>query len=268
MKIILLVNKNNISVDGVYRINKIYESFKNHHEFYLVQCKNHSITKIKKSNLPIFFKLKKIGTLINNKLVYYFKKSIEYKINNFFKNLTINKNIKYINIKTNNINGKLSESELINIKPDLIIHISSNILKSNIFNIPKYGTLNLHHGVLPFIRGLDSMYWGIYYNQARWVGATVHYINDGIDKGDIIIRRSYDYSRDNSLIDIIIGIEKLGSQLMVQAIEKIVNFESNVEKNNYDSNSIYRSKANIWILFWVLIKIKYNKIKSKLRLLK
>ena len=55
---------------------------------------------------------------------------------------------------------------------------------------------------------------------------------------------------------------------MVQAIEKIVNFESNVEKNNYDSNSIYRSKANIWILFWVLIKIKYNKIKSKLRLLK
>ena len=145
------------------------------------------------------------------------------------------------------MNSKICESKLLEINPHLIIHISSNILKSNIYNIAKYGTLNLHHGVLPYIRGLDSMYWGIYYNKQEWVGASIHHINDGIDTGGIVLRQDYNYKGNNSLTDIIISIEKIGTKLMIDAIKKIIENQSKSIVQFNINNSTYSLPLNLYI---------------------
>ena len=45
------------------------------------------------------------------------------------------------------------------------------------------GTLNLHHGIAPLIRGMESIYWGLWERRPEWIGATVHFIDEGIDTG-------------------------------------------------------------------------------------
>ncbi|MGI6455390.1 MAG: formyltransferase family protein [bacterium] len=70
--------------------------------------------------------------------------------------------------------------------PDFIcVKSMSQLLKENIFSIPKYGTINLHPSILPNYRGPNPLFWTMF-NQECESGMTVHYINKGEDTGDIL----------------------------------------------------------------------------------
>ena len=72
--------------------------------------------------------------------------------------------------------------------PDVIVVFSmSQLLKPNIFNIPKFGTINLHPSYLPEYRGPAPDIWQ-YCNMETNPGVTVHYIDSGEDTGDIIFQ--------------------------------------------------------------------------------
>jgi methionyl-tRNA formyltransferase len=74
---------------------------------------------------------------------------------------------------------------------DLFVSMSFNqIFKSEITNLPKYKTINCHAGKLPFYRGRNILNW-VLINDEKEFGITVHYIDEGIDTGDIILQRSF-----------------------------------------------------------------------------
>ena len=231
----------------------------------LVQCKDleHIIKKGVSLNKSKDIRSISIKNKFKNKLITMIKASITNRVENKFGNLILNKDIPYIQINNNIINSIEVENKLKKLKPDIIIHVSGDILKENIYSIPIRGTINLHHGVLPYIRGLDSMYWGIYYKKESWVGATVHYINDGIDTGEIIIKKKYDYMNHKSLIEIIVEVEKLGTRLIISAID-MISHNTNLINKNYqklDVKSIYRSRAPIKIILTVLFKIFFQRFR-------
>jgi methionyl-tRNA formyltransferase len=259
MKIVLLVNKSGISNDGIYRVNMIYNALKKNHEILILQCKAHKKTNNKKQLVEKIknLKIKNIPEIIDNKLVVYFKNRIITKVQKKLGNLKLNPDIPYFRINSNFINSTEVVNELRQIQPNLMIHISGNILKKNIYSIPELGTLNLHHGVLPYIRGLDSMYWGIYYGKQRWVGATVHYIDEGIDTGEVIIKKEYNYKKNKSLSEIIIGIEELAAELIISSVNMLTNKKKLDNKGSVQSknSTFYKSRAPLNILLVVLFKI-------------
>lgn len=72
--------------------------------------------------------------------------------------------------------------------PDIIIGAFwVTILKPEIITIPPYGCINFHPGYLPYNRGLNPNVWPIVEDTPA--GVTLHYIDSGIDTGDIISRR-------------------------------------------------------------------------------
>lgn len=74
---------------------------------------------------------------------------------------------------------------------DLFISMSFNqILKTEIINFPKLGFINCHAGALPFYRGRNPLNWVLINGESHF-GITVHYIDEGIDTGDIIEQRLY-----------------------------------------------------------------------------
>jgi methionyl-tRNA formyltransferase len=243
MKIIFLLNKNNVSADGVYSKKKSFSE------------------KVKNASL------RDIPRYANDILISRIKRKIGKKVQHQFGDPEISKDIDYVRLDTDLINTNKVEENLRSHNPDIIIHVSSNILKEQIYSIPTIGTLNLHHGVLPHIRGLDSMYWGIYYGEPNWVGATVHFIDDGIDTGDIVLKQSFDYVKEQRLSDIIVAIEKLGTELLISTINLL--FDQNViQKSRGGEISVkektrYRSKAHLGIILMVIIKIFVNKLRIK-----
>lgn len=72
-------------------------------------------------------------------------------------------------------------------KINLGIIAGARILKHDIIQIIQYGVLNFHPGILPYVRGLDSMLWSIYKDYP--IGVTAHLINDKIDAGYLVYQK-------------------------------------------------------------------------------
>lgn len=74
------------------------------------------------------------------------------------------------------------------LKPDIIIAAFwGYILKPELLQIPPMGSVNFHPGYLPYNRGMNPNVWPIIENTPA--GVTIHYIDEGIDTGDIIGRK-------------------------------------------------------------------------------
>lgn len=74
---------------------------------------------------------------------------------------------------------------------DLFVSMSFNqIFRNVLINLPPLKTINCHAGKLPFYRGRNILNW-VLINDEKEFGITVHYVDEGIDTGDIIIQRCY-----------------------------------------------------------------------------
>lgn len=74
---------------------------------------------------------------------------------------------------------------------DLFVSMSFNqIFRTKMINYPRLKTINCHAGKLPFYRGRNILNW-VLINDEKDFGITVHYVDEGIDTGDIILQRTY-----------------------------------------------------------------------------
>lgn len=92
---------------------------------------------------------------------------------------------------SDNINSQEFIDAVKKYKADLFVSMSFNqIFRTEIRNLPKYKTINCHAGKLPFYRGRNILNWALI-NDEREFGITVHYMDSGIDTGDIILQETY-----------------------------------------------------------------------------
>lgn len=71
------------------------------------------------------------------------------------------------------------------LKPEYIFNNSGNILKSELILKAKFGVINFHCAPLPEYRGAANYFW-ILANGEKDTYATLHYVNEGLDTGNII----------------------------------------------------------------------------------
>ena len=108
---------------------------------------------------------------------------------NTLKDFAIRHNIDYLFPVKINSNEFIDISKSYNL--DLFVSMSFNqIFKTPILNVPKLGVINCHAGKLPFYRGRNILNWALI-NDEKEFGITVHYVDEGIDTGDIINQYCY-----------------------------------------------------------------------------
>lgn len=74
------------------------------------------------------------------------------------------------------------------LKPDIILSIFFGyILGKELIQIPGKGCINLHPAYLPYGKGQYPNVWSIV--EETPAGATLHYVDEGIDTGDIIAQK-------------------------------------------------------------------------------
>ncbi len=71
------------------------------------------------------------------------------------------------------------------LSPDIMVSAQYNrILKSHVIAVPRLGAINIHFAPLPKYRGVLPIVWALV--EGGPSGVTIHYIDPGIDTGDII----------------------------------------------------------------------------------
>ena len=73
-------------------------------------------------------------------------------------------------------------------KPDLIVSVSMNqIVKEKILTMPPKRCINVHCAPLPKYAGMSPYVWALANNEDH-SAATIHYMEQGLDEGDIIVQ--------------------------------------------------------------------------------
>ena len=74
--------------------------------------------------------------------------------------------------------------------PDIIVANNWRTwLPAEVFDAPKYGTLNIHDSLLPKYTGFSPLIWALI-NGEEEVGLTAHLMDEELDAGDIVLQRS------------------------------------------------------------------------------
>ncbi len=105
---------------------------------------------------------------------------------------------------------------------DLFISMSfDQILRKKLYAFPRLGTINCHAGKLPFYRGRNVLNWALI-NDEKEFGITVHYVDDGVDTGDIILQRSYPICDQDDYASLLSTAYRECPALLYEAIQSII----------------------------------------------
>ena len=104
---------------------------------------------------------------------------------------------------------------------DLLVSMSFNqILKAPIRDLTRLGFINCHAGALPFYRGRNPLNWALI-NDEKELGVTVHYVDEGIDTGDIIVRRLTPITDADDYATLLEKAHYLCADVLLEALEAI-----------------------------------------------
>jgi len=96
------------------------------------------------------------------------------------------------------VNNSSFLTQVENFKCDILVSMSfDQIFRTSILTASPKGIINCHAGQLPWYRGRNVLNW-VLINDEPTFGVTVHYVDEGIDTGDIIVQRNYAISDEDS----------------------------------------------------------------------
>lgn len=119
--------------------------------------------------------------------------------------------------EVDNLNGENCRNILESLAPDLVLlGGSSRIIKLEIIKTVRAGVINAHPGLLPDYKGRDIVGWAIYNDDP--IGATTHFIDEGVDSGPILMQERSSYLKGETLLEIRVRIMKLCADLMARSV--------------------------------------------------
>jgi len=97
-----------------------------------------------------------------------------------------------------NINSKKNFRIIFDYKCDLIVSMSYDQIFGSLYQkfFPSR-IINCHAGKLPFYRGRNFLNW-VLINDEKEFGVTVHFVDERIDTGDIILQKTYPVTDDDT----------------------------------------------------------------------
>ena len=150
------------------------------------------------------------------------------------KKYAIEKNLKIFQPQKIKNNTEFIE-QIKNLEPDIICVVAyGKILPKEILEIPKLGCINVHGSLLPKYRGAAPIQWAIL-NGETTTGVTTMYMDEGMDTGDIILKKEIKIDENETTGELWQKLAKMGGELLVETLKQIESGNAPREKqgNNY-----------------------------------
>ncbi|REE81903.1 methionyl-tRNA formyltransferase [Lutibacter oceani] len=110
--------------------------------------------------------------------------------------------------------------ELENLNANLQIVVAFRMLPKIVWQLPKYGTFNLHASLLPNYKGAAPINWAIINGETK-TGVSTFFIDEKIDTGNIILQEEVKIGKDEILGELYNKLMNIGSNLVVETVKMI-----------------------------------------------
>ncbi|MCH8034209.1 MAG: methionyl-tRNA formyltransferase [Bacteroidetes bacterium] len=115
--------------------------------------------------------------------------------------------------------------ELKQIDADLYVVVAFRILPSHVFEIPKYGSFNLHASYLPKYRGAAPIQWALINGETE-TGLTTFKLAEKVDTGNIYLHMKIEIKPDDNL-------ETLHDKLSAEGAKIVLDTVNLIESGDY-----------------------------------
>lgn len=103
---------------------------------------------------------------------------------------------------------------------NLFVIVAFRMLPKLVWNMPEYGTFNLHASLLPHYRGAAPINWAIIQGEAE-TGVTTFFIDEKIDTGAIIASKAIPVASRETAGSLHDKLMELGGELVVETVTSI-----------------------------------------------
>ena len=111
-------------------------------------------------------------------------------------------------------------SELKNLNANLQIIVAFRMLPKAVWNMPEFGTFNLHASLLPAYRGAAPINWAII-NGEETTGVTTFFIDEKIDTGAVILQEEIDIAANETVGELHDRLMEIGCKLVCTTVQAI-----------------------------------------------
>jgi methionyl-tRNA formyltransferase len=125
-------------------------------------------------------------------------------------------------LQPQNLKNESFHNQLKELKADVQIVVAFRMLPAQVWNMPKYGTFNLHASLLPQYRGAAPIHWAIINGESK-TGVTTFFIDDKIDTGEIILQEAIEIQIDETVGTLHDKLMFLGADLVAKTVDLISN---------------------------------------------
>ncbi|QDO95316.1 methionyl-tRNA formyltransferase [Formosa sediminum] len=163
-----------------------------------------------------------------------------------------------------NLKDEAFLAELKALNANLNIVVAFRMLPKVVWNMPEFGTFNLHASLLPNYRGAAPINWAII-NGETITGVSTFFIDEAIDTGEMILQEAVSIELHDNAGTLHDKLMHLGSELVLKTVKRIeegtVNTTPQIE--NSDLKTAYKlNKDNCKIDWTASIEAIYNKIRG------
>lgn len=167
-------------------------------------------------------------------------------------------------LQPRNINAPDFLETMRSLEPDICLSISCNqIMRRPLLDTSPRGFVNFHAGSLPFYRGRNVINWAII-NGEKEIGLTAHFIDEGIDTGDILLQKILPISWSDTYGDVLNRIVEAFPEFVQETVRVVSSGATVPQQQSHLVGTYYSGRADgdEW-LDWSDTSLNiYNKIRA------
>jgi methionyl-tRNA formyltransferase len=138
------------------------------------------------------------------------------------------------------------------------------MLPKVVWQMPEYGTFNLHASLLPNYRGAAPINWAVINGETK-TGVSTFFIDEKIDTGAMILQKEVEISETETAGELHDKLMHIGSQLVIDTLNLIKkdNVITTSQKDNSDIKTAYKlDKDNCYIHWNKPVRAIYNQVRG------
>ena len=116
--------------------------------------------------------------------------------------------------------------ELKSLNANLQVVVAFRMLPEVVWNMPEYGTINVHGSLLPQYRGAAPINWAII-NGEKETGVTTFKLQHEIDTGNILLQAIIPITENETAGELHDDMKEVGAQLLVKTLQQLETGELN-----------------------------------------
>lgn len=172
------------------------------------------------------------------------------------------KNLKIL--QPTNLKSEEFQEELKDLRPNVQVVVAFRMLPKSVWDLPEYGTFNLHASLLPQYRGAAPINWAII-NGERKTGVSTFFLDEKIDTGAMILQKDININKAENVASLHDRLMKIGAELVVKTLQIIAADKVKTtpqQESNFLKEAPKLSKENTKIDWNASVEQIYNHIRG------